>query len=205
MNTRLAMTISVATLSLAFAGACKRQEEPTSTRTTSATTSTAEESPTTATERPSTAPTTMAHADKEFMTKAAVGGMLEVALGTQAEQKASSPDVKAFGKRMVTDHGKANEELKQLAAKKGVTLPTELDKEHKEAHEKLSKLSGAKFDREYAEAMVDDHEKDVKEFTDASKDAKDADLRAWAAKTLPVLEEHLKMAKDIKMKTHPRT
>lgn len=211
MNTRLAMTISVAALSLAFAGACKRQPEPSSTQTTSAATETQEEGRMTATEHPAAAPTTatttamMSKEDKEFMTKAANGGMFEVTLGAEAARKAMNADVKAFANRMVTDHGKVNDELKQLAAKKGVTLPTELDKKHKDKIAELSKASGAKFDKDYIELMVEDHEKDVKDFKDAAKDAKDPDLRGWAAKTVPTLDEHLNLAKEIKTKTHPRT
>lgn len=138
--------------------------------------------------------------DKEFMTKAAKGSMLEVALGREIQRKAASPDVKVFGKRMVDDHGKASRELHDLAAKKGVMLPTTLDKDHKDEVDKLAKLSGPKLDKEYADEMVDEHEKDVKEFRDATKDVKDPELRAWAEKTLPVLESHLTMAKDLKEK-----
>lgn len=206
MNTRIAITISAAVLSLAFAGGCRKQEEPSSTKTTSANPPTVDTSRS-ATDRPTAAPAaaTLASEDKEFMTKAAQGGMLEVTLGSSAAQRAASADVKTFANRMVTDHGKANNELKQLAARKGATLPTELDKDHKDKIASLTKHTGAKFDKAYIDEMVDDHEKDVKEFRDAAKDAKDPDLRAWAQKTLPVLEEHLNMAKDLKNKTHERT
>jgi putative membrane protein len=138
--------------------------------------------------------------DKEFMTKAAQGGMAEVMLGQMASSKGTSPDVKNFGNRMVSDHGKANDELKQLAQNKGLTLPSDTDKEHKEAADKLSKANGKDFDKAYISNMVEDHEKDVKEFEKQSKDAKDADLKAWVTKTLPTLQDHLKMAKDTKAK-----
>lgn len=143
---------------------------------------------------------TVDHDDQEFMNKAAQGGMAEVMLGQTASSKGTSPDVKNFGNRMVSDHGKANDELKQLAQTKGVTLPTDVDVESKKMADKLSKLSGKDFDKEYMSGMVEDHEKDVKEFEKASKDAKDPDLKAWAAKTLPTLQDHLKMAKDTKAK-----
>ncbi|MEA2339464.1 MAG: putative rane protein [Thermoanaerobaculia bacterium] len=138
--------------------------------------------------------------DKEFVMKAAQGGMAEVMMGQLASSKGTSPDVKNFGNRMVTDHGKANDELKQLAQNKGLALPADADKESKEMSDKLSKLSGKDFDREYIGGMVEDHEKDVKEFEKASKEAKDPDLKAWATKTLPTLQDHLKMAKDTKAK-----
>jgi putative membrane protein len=81
-----------------------------------------------------------------------------------------------------------------------VTLPTDVDKESKETSDKLSKASGKDFDKKYMDNMVDDHEKDVKEFEKASKNAKDADVKAWATNTLPTLQDHLKMAKDTKSK-----
>lgn len=139
--------------------------------------------------------------DREFVNKAARGGELEVRLGREVSQKASSPDVKAFAKRMVTDHTKANDELKELAAKKGLALPAELDKDHQEKLDEMSKLSGNKLDREYADDMVEDHEEDVDEFRDAAKEVKDPDLRAFIDKTLPVLEDHLAAAKQLKAKT----
>jgi putative membrane protein len=95
---------------------------------------------------------------------------------------------------MATDHGKANDELKALAASKGVTLPADVDKSHKSKMDKLSKLSGADFDRAYMKDMVKDHKKDVGEFRKESKKAKDADLQKWAQSTLPTLEDHLAMA-----------
>ena len=138
--------------------------------------------------------------DKEFVMKAAQGGMAEVLLGQMASSKGTSPDVKNFGNRMVSDHGKANDELKQLAQNKGLALPADADKESREFGAKLAKTSGKNFDKEYINNMVDDHEKDVNEFEKASKEAKDPDLRAWAAKTLPTLQDHLKMAREAKAK-----
>jgi len=132
--------------------------------------------------------------DRKFMEKAAQGGMAEVQLGKLATEKASAPEVKQFGQRMVDDHSKANDQLKQLASQKGVTLPTTLDKSAQKEHDRLSKLSGAEFDREYMKHMVSDHKKDVSEFKSEASKAKDADLKQWAQTTLPVLEEHLKLA-----------
>jgi putative membrane protein len=142
----------------------------------------------------------LAPADKTFAMHAAQGGLAEVQMGKLAAQNASSPDVKQFGQRMVDDHGKANDELTSWASKNGVTLPTDLDAKHKADHDKLAKLSGAAFDRAYMAAMVADHNKDVADFKHASTTAKNADLKAWAAKTLPTLEEHQKMATETNAK-----
>ncbi len=136
-------------------------------------------------------------ADKEFMNKAAQGGMAEVKLGELAASKAQSPEVKAFGQRMVVDHGKANADLKTLAAEKNVTLPADVSSEQKEMYDKLSKLSSAAFDKEYVKGMVEDHEKDVAEFKKESTGAEDSGVKAFAAKTLPTLESHLEQIKAI--------
>jgi putative membrane protein len=135
-------------------------------------------------------------ADQSFVTDAAKGGMAEVELGKLATEKASSDQVKQFGQRMVDDHSKANEELKTLAAQKNITLPTGIDAKDKALHDRLSKLSGHEFDRAYMQAMVKDHRKDVGEFKKESTSGKDADVKAFAAKTLPTLEEHLKQAES---------
>jgi putative membrane protein len=139
-------------------------------------------------------------ADSDFMMKAAQGGMAEVNMGNMASSKATNADVKKFGDRMVTDHSKANDELKQLASTKGVTLPTDVNDEQKKAMDMMSSKNGKDFDKAYIDDMVKDHETDVAEFEKASKNAKDADLKAWATKTLPTLQEHLKMAKDTQKK-----
>jgi len=133
--------------------------------------------------------------DRKFIEKAAQGGMAEVQLGKLATEKASAPEVKQFGQRMVDDHGKANDQLKQLAGQKGVTLPTTMDKSAQKEYDRLSKLSGAEFDREYMKHMVSDHKKDVGDFKKEAGKAKDADLKQFAASTVPTLEEHLNLAK----------
>ena len=134
--------------------------------------------------------------DRAFVKEAAVGGMAEVQLGNLAKDKASNPDVKQFGDRMATDHSKANDELKQWAQKNNVTLPTDLDAKNKALVDRLSKLSGDEFDKAYMRAMVADHKHDVAGFKRESTSGKDADLKAWAGKTLPTLEDHLKQAEQ---------
>jgi len=135
-------------------------------------------------------------ADKAFVEKAAVGGLAEVAMGKMAQEKGSSDQVKQFGSRMVEDHSKANDELKQVASSKGITLPTDLDAKHKSKMEKMQKLSGAQFDRAYMDDMVSDHKQDVSDFRKQANSGKDSDVKAFAAKTLPTLEDHLKMAES---------
>ena len=134
----------------------------------------------------------MTTADSAFMKKAAAGGMAEVELGQLAVQKASSSDVKAFGQRMVDDHGKANEQVKQLAAEKHVDIPQAPGAKHQATKARLEALSGTQFDQAYIEEMVKDHKKDVAEFQHASKSAKDDDVKNFAAKILPTLQDHLK-------------
>ena len=151
-------------------------------------------------DQPKTTASALAAADKAFVLEAARGGMAEVELGRLAADKASNADVKQFGQRMVADHSKASDELKGLASQKNVTLPTEPDAKQKALHARLSKLSGDEFDKAYIQAMVADHNKDVADFTRASKIAKDPDLKAWAGKTLPTLQEHQKMAKELSAK-----
>ena len=101
-----------------------------------------------------------------------------------------------FGQRMVDDHSKAGNELKSLAAQKNVTLPTALDQQHQADVDKLSKLSGAAFDREYMSMMVKDHQEDVAEFERQAANGADPDVKSWASRTLPTLREHLKMAQE---------
>jgi len=135
--------------------------------------------------------------DSEFAVKAASGGMLEVELGRMAQEKAQSQQVKDFGAMMVKDHSKANDELKALASSKNIVLPSTLGEEEQKHVDELAKLSGKEFDKKYVSMMVDDHKKDVDEFKETANDAKDPDIKAFASKTLPTLEEHLTKIKAI--------
>ena len=136
----------------------------------------------------------LAGADKTFVEKAAVGGMAEVQLGNLAQQKAANDQVKQFAARMVTDHTKANDELKQIASTKGVQLPSALDKKHQSDMDRLQKMSGADFDKAYMSHMVDDHKHDVADFKKEANSGNDSDIKGFASKTLPTLEEHLQLA-----------
>jgi putative membrane protein len=135
--------------------------------------------------------------DRNFVMEAAMGGMMEVELGRIAAQQGMSDAVKQFGQRMVDDHSKANQELMTLASSKGITLPTTLGEKHRAHVTKLSGMTGANFDREYVKMMVSDHRKDVNEFEKQSTRGTDADLKAFATKTLPTLQEHLQMAEAL--------
>ena len=138
----------------------------------------------------------MTSADNTFITKAAQGGMAEVALGKLAQTNASSDKVKQFGKRMVDDHTTAGYELSTIASKKGVTMPSGLDAKDQALKDKLSKLNGSDFDKAYMQDMVKDHRADVAEFKKEANSGQDADVKAFAAKTLPTLEDHLKNAES---------
>jgi putative membrane protein len=136
-------------------------------------------------------------ADRDFIIEAASAGLMEVELGRIASTHASSEPVKQFGQRMVVDHSRANAELKELAAGEKITLPDTMNEDHRTEVTRLSRLQGAEFDRAYMQAMVNDHEQDVTKFRDKERSAYDPDVKAFAARTLPMLEEHLRMAKEI--------
>ena len=134
--------------------------------------------------------------EERFMKEAASGGLMEVQLGKVAAEKGSHQRVKDFGKRMQADHSKANDQLKKIAAKKGVDLPTEPSGEHKSTMDKLTKLSGVEFDREYMDAMVDDHKEDIEKFQTQADKGKDPDVKKFASDNLPVLKKHLELAQS---------
>ena len=137
-------------------------------------------------------------ADYKFACEAARAGMMEITLGNAASQKSTDTAVQQFGQRMVTDHGKAGDQLKQIATQKGATLPAELTAVQQKHVDHLNSLSSPDFDKAYLAMMVKDHKEVLKEFERAAKDAQDPDLRAFAANTVPVVQEHLKMAEDLR-------
>jgi putative membrane protein len=131
--------------------------------------------------------------DAEFLTKAASGGMLEVELGKQVAARAVTPQAKEFAQKMIADHSKGNAELMALATKKNITLPTALGDDHAKVLKDVTEEKGVKMDQKYLEEMLKDHQEDVKEYTDASIRAADPDIKAFAAKTVPMLKMHLDM------------
>jgi putative membrane protein len=138
--------------------------------------------------------------DDTFAKKAAEGGLTEVALGQLAAQKASDPAVKAFGQRMVDDHSKANDQLKNIASQENLQLPTEPNARDKAEKARLDKLSGAAFDKAYMNHMVMEHKKDIAAFQREANNGKDDAIKNFASQTLPTLQDHLKQAQDAQKK-----
>lgn len=149
---------------------------------------------TTSSTTPSTTPAVtgapLGTADSTFVMKAAIGGMTEVESSKVAQQNAQNARVKAYADMMVNDHTKANDELKAFAASRGITLPTSLPADKQKHVDDMKAMGGGGFDKHYVSMMVNDHKKDVAEFEKQSTSGKDEELKAWAAKTLPVLKMH---------------
>jgi putative membrane protein len=138
--------------------------------------------------------------DTHFAKEAAQGGMAEVKLGQLAQDKGLSDSVKSFGERMVNDHSKAGDKLKDVASQENITLPTDIAAKDQGTYDRLSKLNGAAFDRAYAKNMVKDHEADISAFQKEANDGKVDSLKTFASDTLPTFQDHLKEAKAM-MKT----
>ncbi len=138
-----------------------------------------------------------AQVDTGFVRKAAIGGMAEVEMSKLALDKSSNAKVKEFATMMVNDHTKANEELKSIAEQKNLTIPTSLDAAHEQKKQDLMKKEGAEFDKAYIKAMVDGHEDAHKVMEDGAKNNQDQHLREFAAKTEPVVKQHLEMVKKL--------
>jgi putative membrane protein len=141
--------------------------------------------------------------DHAFMKQAAEGGMAEVQMGQLAQQNGQSQQVKDFGQRMVTDHSKANDELKQLAQQQGVRLPDSPSGKEKAEYRRLSKLHGDAFDDAYAKLMVKDHKSDIAEFQREADSGYTPAVKNWASQTLPTLKEHLQLAEQMKASENP--
>lgn len=135
--------------------------------------------------------------DAEFLTEVSSGVHMEVELGNYAAKNAASPKVKEFGRRMAADHGKDVVEVQELASKKNITIPTMPGEKFQKHIDDLEKESGAQFDKDYMSYMVSDHKDDIDEFDKEVKNGKDSDIVAFAQKGLPVLHQHLSMAKSI--------
>ena len=141
---------------------------------------------------------TQKNSDEDFALQAAAGGMMEVELGRLAQNKGIAPKVMHLANMMVTDHTKANNELKTIAAAKGIKLPTLLDKDHQKDYDELSKMERKDFDKAYTEYMVKDHKEDIEKFKKEAESGKDPELKAFASKHVPILEHHLKMSQETK-------
>ena len=178
-----AIYVGCVTLTLSAVGSwavLAHQDSPSATKSSAATTKS----------RP-------AMGDTHFAKEAAQGGMAEVKLGQLAQEKGSSNSVKSFGKRMVDDHSKAGDKLREVASRESITLPSDISVKDQATYDRLSKLSGSAFDRAYARDMVKDHETDVAAFQREANAGKNDSLKSFASETLPTLQDHLKQAKDM--------
>ena len=135
--------------------------------------------------------------DREFVNKATTGNLAEIELGRVAAQRAARPSVRSFGERMVTDHGRSSAELASLARSKGIEVPTALEPSQQAMRDRLSALSGNDFDRAYMSEMVRDHTEDIALFERAAETSTDPDLKTWATQSLPMLREHLALARQV--------
>jgi putative membrane protein len=134
--------------------------------------------------------------DSKFAVCAADGGMLEIKLAELAQTNASSASVKQFANTMITDHGKANQELKALAADKKISLPSKLSDKSQKTYDWFAKMKGEDFDKAYSKCMTRDHKMDICEFEKEAKKGKDPEMKKWAADKVPVLKGHYEMAKN---------
>ena len=139
-------------------------------------------------------------AEENFWITAAEGGIAEVTMGRLAIQKAQSAEVKKYAQMTVTEHMKANSELKAAASKKKIKLPETFGPNQKSTVDELNRLTGADFDTEYVQAMVDGHTADVQLFENQAEDDSDPEAKAFATKILPLLRKHLDAIKAIQAK-----
>ena len=140
---------------------------------------------------------TLSTSDATFMTTAARGGLAEVQMGQLAQRNGRSPAVKRFGQQMISHHGQSNQEMMTLAQQKQITPPSTIGAEHQRIYDDLAKLRGNAFDRAYAQAMVEDHQEDVRLYREEAANGSDPDVKAFAARHVPLLQEHLRMAQRL--------
>ena len=139
--------------------------------------------------------------DKKFAQDAAAGGMMEVAMGKLAAEKGSSDGVKQYGQKLVDDHTKANDQLKEIASKEKIDIPSAVTSKQQSMLDKLGKLSGPQFDKAFVKDAVKDHQHDISDFQREAQNGTNPNIKQFAASTLPTLKEHLDMAKDLHSKS----
>lgn len=140
---------------------------------------------------------TLSTSDATFMTTATRGGLAEVQMGQLAQRNGGSAAVRRYGERMAADHGRANREMLALAQRKQITPPETMGAEHQAIRDRLAGLRGAAFDRAYAQAMVEDHQEDLRLYREEAANGTDPDVRGFAQRHVPVLEEHPRMAQQL--------
>jgi putative membrane protein len=189
-------------LSAAFIWSCNNSTSDTATSgDTTSTASSGDTAGNMATNTPNNSTvssTPLSKDDSNFVMEAAKGGMMEVQAGQLAQQNAQSQRVKDFGGMMVTDHTKANDELRSYASGHGITLPDSLPSSEMKHMNAMKSMKGNAFDKHYVSMMVEDHQKDVAKFKKASQNCNDAQLKTWASNTLPTLQKHLDSIQAIK-------
>lgn len=148
-------------------------------------------------QRPENAASQLAAKDEKFVRDAVQGNLREVRMGELARERGGRAEVKEFGRTLAGDHSRSGADLKALAARKNIQVAEQLDPAHSRGLEELGRLSGSDFDKTFLSEAVRDHKKDISEFEDASKTAKDPDVRAFADRTLPTLRTHLERAQAL--------
>jgi putative membrane protein len=152
---------------------------------------------------PNSSTSANANPDQDFINKAAQGNRAEIELGQLVAGKSKDPSVKQFAQMMVKDHTDALSKLQLVAQSKNLTLPDSMPDDAKDLESRLSKEQGKQLNKDYMAGMVEDHQKDVQEFQDATQTLKDPEIKQWATSTLPTLEKHLSKAKQIDAKVNP--
>jgi putative membrane protein len=134
---------------------------------------------------------------QDFITEAAKGNLGEVVMGTRAQNITENQEIRQYGLKLVEDHSAANQQLKPIAEANAIPWPEQPTEEHQKLEQELSKLSGEEFDKKFMEEMVKDHEKDVEKYEKMAEKVEDEQLKEYVQATLPVLKEHLEMARKI--------
>lgn len=142
----------------------------------------------------------MSDDDKKFLATASQSDVNEIKLSELAEQKATNPAVKAFARKMITEHKQLSAKMKPFAEEAGLQAPGDMDDSHKDDYKKLSEKSGGDFDKQYMDDMVSDHSKALDAFTSEAKDTKNVRLRATVLKGKTAVAAHKNMAYDLKKK-----
>lgn len=156
--------------------------------------------PTAASDNGSSASNTSSNSDQQFINDAVKGNRAEIELGKLVESKAKDPGVKQFAKMMQTDHAKALGQLEQIAQSKNLTLPDGIPEDAQDLETRLSSESGKDMEKDYMDGMVKYHQKDVKDFQDATQTLQDNDVKQWVGNTLPTLQRHLQRAEQVDSK-----
>jgi putative membrane protein len=198
MKQKFSFAICIAALALWSCNNSSSEGTANDTTTNSNATASDTSSTSNANNNTAAANTPLSKDDSTFVMEAAVGGMMEVEAGNQAQQSATNQRVKDFGSMMVTDHSKANDELKNLASSHGMTLPTSLPADKQKHLNDMKKLKGKSFDQHYIDMMVTDHKKDIDKFKQAAEKCNDTQLKTWASTTLPTLQKHMDSVNAIK-------